>query len=151
MLALSRGLRRLEAIDDLQAVCIGRATLLEAGADDIVQLDHWAFQIAARDGSPVRLFLRNVDRADSAQCSDVADSLGLSTSTVAAMAMMTGLVDASLPGDLPRLMVIELREFLRGLHKPAVLARELAARVTEKPPMNQAPTLWRDVLAERDE
>lgn len=78
--AIARGLGRFAEWTEIETICAARATLLRCGSADLVQLDEWRYQLAARDGH-TRLFLRCVSSADSGRCADRARGLGLSTST----------------------------------------------------------------------
>jgi hypothetical protein len=143
--ALKRGLVRLMGIEEVQEVCKAREALLAAGSEGIMQLDRWPYQISAQDEGTERLFLRSITRADAGRCAEYARGLGLSTSTFGALALMAGLVDAPLPGELPELLVTELRAFRRRLQKRAVLAVDLRRRAPASP-QTERRTKWRDVM-----
>jgi hypothetical protein len=145
--ALHRGLTRLEVLREITTICEARALLLEAGSDDLIELDSWLWHLAARDGVQAQFFLRSVSPRDAGRCAELAKGLGLSTSTVGAIAIMAGLMDLDLPGDLPRLLLGELREFRLALKKRAKRAGELAAPVLTAPstPIRQRMT-WDDVF-----
>jgi len=145
--ALARGLGRFAAWTEIETICVARATLLRSGSADLVQLDEWRYQLAARDGH-TRLFLRCVSPTDCGRCAERARGLGLSTSTYGALAIMAGIVDLPLPGDLPRVLVSELREFRRGLRQRAALAGELAKRALSLPPSEEQRVSWADVFEE---
>jgi hypothetical protein len=145
--ALARGLGRFAEWTEIETICAARATLLQCGSADLVQLDEWRYQLAARDGH-TRLFLRCVSSADSGRCADRARGLGLSTSTYGALAIVAGIVDLSLPGDLPRVLVTELREFRRGLRRRAALADELAKRAQLLPHLEGERVSWDDIFTE---
>jgi hypothetical protein len=145
--ALSRGLARVQNLPEVTTVCDAHAVLLQTGSPDISQLDLWHYQVAARGGQ-TRLFLRSVSPADAGKCAELARGLGLPTGTLGALVIMAGLVDTPLPGDLPRLLMTELREFYRGLRQRAALADELHKRANAIPQNSRSRYSWRDVLAE---
>jgi hypothetical protein len=145
LFALHRGLRRLSSWPEVQTICDTRALLLQRGSDDIEQLDGWAYYIAARHGGQRRLDLRAVDPADAGQCQRIAQGLGLPTSTLGALAIIAGIVDAPLPGDVPDYLCAELTELRAGLRKRAAICSDLRERAARMPQSPQRQVRWEDI------
>ena len=144
--ALRRGLRRLRDVGDVRTICDARARLLAAGSEHIVQLDDWHYKVQARDGSK-RLTLRMVEKHDRGRLLGLAAGMGLSQSTLGAIAIVFGLADAPLPGELPDKLTIEVRAFCDALRSRAAIARDVAARAAENPAeVRQRP--WAEIVGE---
>ena len=143
--AVARGLDLLGSLPEVQTICAARAALLQLGSESIRQLDHWDFHLAARFGTPTRLFLRSVSPNDLRRCTAMATGVGLSTPGLGAVAVVVGLVDCELPGELPRLLLIELQELYRGLRERAAFADELRGRASEAPQLERRRVSWADV------
>jgi hypothetical protein len=145
--ALNRGLARLDRdVPEIAIICEAHSRVLLAGAEhSIVQLESWSYAVPALYGASKPLNLRSVNPEDQRACADRAQRLGLHATTLITVAMMTALVDCPLPGDLPDVLMDQLREFRLAVRQRARLAQDLARRAAE---MMQAPPRrgsWSDV------
>jgi hypothetical protein len=147
--SFSRGLIRLRALRDVQAICEANADLLRLGSDTTYL--RWPYQLAPRGQRSVRPSLRRLDPADIGVCRDLAEAMGLEISTLAALAMMTVTVDLPLKGDVPRVIQTELRAWLRALHDRAALVTELRNRAVAAPPLSPTSATWADLTRHRSE
>jgi hypothetical protein len=127
--AFTTGIRWLGALPAVREICDTREDLLRRGSS--VTICDWRYSLSNRGERSVRLYLRYVDPADTEKASKLAIGLGLgqqSSGLVAALAVMSSLVELPLMGELPRTMERELDAFIETLNERRQLAANLRAR-----------------------
>ena len=137
--ALARGLERVRWLEDVKTICAAREDLLRRGFNtDYV--DHWPYSIAPRGRRSVRLYLRRIDPADIGRVGELHSGLGLEISTVATLAIMAGVLDLPLRGDVPHMVETEIRDWRRALRQRAAIVADLRSRAvaTPEPPRHRA-------------
>lgn len=144
--ALSRGAERLERLPVARRACEAHIALLSLGGD----IDDWKYQVAAGDAGTKRLYLRGPSPITLGRCATLGDGLGLTGSTIPALAIIAALVDTPLPGELPGELRRELREFHRRLHARANYLVELRAVRTRSAQVQPSRLMWADVFADGD-
>jgi hypothetical protein len=123
------GVPRLADRRDVEAIRHAKETVQDSGDDLAAWYETWPYDIEAHDTGRKTLFARLSPDNWQPVC-QLADELGLTNSSVVALAVMTVLIEVALPEEQHGFMVQELRRFMRELCERATRAQELAALVT---------------------
>ncbi len=133
---LAHGVRRLESLPGVSDLGSSYDAILEveAGSDDLSWFESWSFQVEVHHGPKRRRWFRHVDPKVARHCKWLATQLGLKKSTVTALVLMCVFIEIdTVPDDVKRDMLQELREFRRRLEGRAIRAEELRTRAHSRP------------------
>lgn len=148
--AFTTGLHRLDSLPAVHEICSARADLLRRGSS-VTFLD-WRYCLSQRGAARERTFFRYVNPADASKAKTLAIGLGLgqqASGTIAALAIMSALVDVPLTGELPRQIERELSSFVETLRERRELVANLSARDADQSLAAVPRRSWEDISRDK--